>query len=456
MQTCISRYYFAFNTNMINDKNIAEMKEKILRILKENMYVATGCTEPAAVSYCASVASNELKKLGDDVFAIDVVASKNILKNAMSAGLPNTTKVGVNFAAGIGATHGDPKNVLNVNNDVKEEDYDIVDQMTKNGNIKVSIAKEPNLLYIKVTIKGKSHETSCTIADSHTNVVEITVDGKVTFEGKSNSNAKSDRISPKEIAELLSIEDIVTFCDKYLDVEKDDIEILKKAEELNMAISEKGLESNYGLNIGKNIKNMLESGNMHNANRTRALMRTTAAADARMAGAPYPVVANSGSGNQGITLSVPVISYANDKNVSKEKKYKALAISNLVSIYIKSKFGTLSAFCGAMVASIGAGCGIAYLYGGNYNDIAAVIHNMAGSLTGMICDGAKPDCALKIYSGLETAIFSARLALDGERVSKDDGIVCEDVERTIDNVAEVSVECSSKVDDIVLGMMINK
>lgn len=441
---------------MINDQNISEKKPKILRILRENMYVATGCTEPAAVSYCSSVAANEIKKLGDEIQSIDVIASKNILKNAMSAGLPNTTKVGVNYAASIGATHGDPKNVLNVNNDVKEEDYVTAEQMIKDGKIKVGISKEPNLLYIKVTVKGKSHEASCTIADAHTNVVEITVDNKVTFENKGNANNKEEHIPAHEIAELLSIEDIVVFCDKYLDVEHDDIEILKKAEELNMAISKEGLSHNYGLSVGKNIRGLLEAGNMHNANRTRAIMRTTAAADARMAGAPFPVVANSGSGNQGITLSVPIISYAKDMKVSDEKKYKALAVSNLVSIYIKSKFGTLSAFCGAMVASIGAGCGICYLYDGDYNDIAAVIHNMVGSLTGMICDGAKPDCALKIYSGLETAIFSSRLAMKGKRVSKDDGIVCEDVEKTIDNVAEVSVKCSSEVDDIVLGMMINK
>ena len=441
---------------MINDQNIAEKKEKILRILRENMYVATGCTEPAAVSYCASVAANEIKKLGDKVESIEVIASKNILKNAMSAGLPNTTKVGVNYAAGIGATHGDPKNVLNVNNDVKEEDYAIPEQMINDGKIKVSISKEPNLLYIKAIVKGNNHEASCTIADAHTNVVEISVDNKVTFKSEGGSDKKDEHIPQHEIAELLSIEDIVVFCDKYLDVEHDDIAILKKAEELNMAISEEGLVNNYGLSIGKNIQLLLEAGDMHNVNRTRALMRTTAAADARMAGAPFAVVANSGSGNQGITLSVPIISYATDMDLPDEIKYKALAISNLVSIYIKSKFGTLSAFCGAMIASIGAGCGICYLYGGDYNDIAAVIHNMVGTLTGMICDGAKPDCALKIYSGLETAIFASRLAMKGKRVSKDDGIVCEDVEKTIDNIAEVSVECSSKVDDIVLGMMINK
>lgn len=441
---------------MINGDNIAEKKKLFLRILRENMYVATGCTEPAAVSYCASVAATELKKIGDSIETINVEASKNILKNAMSAGLPNTKHVGVNYAAGIGAIYGNPEKVLDVNNEVKESDYDIVAKMIEDGKIKVSVSQEPNLLLIKVVVKGKSHEASCLIKDAHTNVSEITVDGKVTFENKNNGDASEKHMSPKEIAENLSIEDIYVFVDEYLDPKTDDIEILKKAEELNMAISQKGLEGDYGLRIGKNMKSMLDSGGMHNVNRTRAVMRATAAADARMAGAPFPVVANSGSGNQGITLSVPIISYAYDMEVSSEKKYKALALSNLVSIYIKSKFGTLSAFCGAMIASIGAGCGIAYLYGGKKNDIAAVIHNMVGSLTGMICDGAKPDCALKIYSGLETAIFSSRLALRGERVSKDDGIVCDDVEKTIDNVANISVKCSSEVDNVILTMMINK
>ena len=441
---------------MINSDNIAEKKEFILRVLRENMYVATGCTEPAAISYCASIAATEIKKLGDTIETIDVEASKNILKNAMSAGLPNTTHVGVNYAAGIGAVHGNPEKILDVNNDVKESDYDVVAKMVEDGKIKVLISQEPNLLFIKVIVKGKSHEASCTIADAHTNVVEIKIDGKITFENKNYDGGDNKHISPKEIAEQLSVEDIYVFVDEYLDPKKDDIEILKKAEELNMAISQKGLEGDYGLRIGKNMKSMLDSGGMHNVNRTRAVMRATAAADARMAGAPFAVVANSGSGNQGITLTVPVLSYAYDMEVPSEKKFKALALSNLISIYIKSKFGTLSAFCGAMIASIGAGCGIAYLYGGKKNDIAAVIHNMVGTLTGMICDGAKPDCALKIYSGLETAIFASRLALRGERVSKDDGIVCEDVEKTIDNVANISVKCSSGVDNVVLDMMINK
>ena len=440
---------------MINDQNIAEKKEKILRILRENMYVATGCTEPAAVSYCASVAATELKKIGDTIESIDIEASKNILKNAMSAGLPNTDKVGVNFAAGVGAIHGDPKNKLNVNNDVVSSDYDLPAKLIDEGKIKTFVSKEPNLLYIKVTIKGKNHIASCVIADNHTNVIEIKLDDKIVFENK-NEGSGNDHIPPKEIAEILSIEDIVTFADKYLDVEKDDIEILKTAKKINMNISREGLNNPYGLEVGRNLKKIVDLGRASNSMKKRAIMQTTAAADARMAGAPFEVVANSGSGNQGITLSVPVISYANDMGVTEEKKFKALAVSNLISIYIKSKFGTLSAFCGAMIASIGAGCGIAYLKGANYKDIASVIHNMVGTLSGMICDGAKPDCALKIYSGLETAIFSADLAIFGKRVSKDDGIVCEDVERTIDNIAEVSVKCSSDVDDTILKMMINK
>ena len=162
---------------MINDQNIAEKKEQFLRILRENLCVSTGCTEPGAISYCASIAATELKKLGDSIESIDVEASKNILKNAMSAGLPNTTKVGVNYAAGIGAIHGNPDNKLNINNDVRKEDYDAAEEMIKNNKIKVSVSKEPNLLYIKITIKGKTHETCCVIADEHTNIFRIVVDG---------------------------------------------------------------------------------------------------------------------------------------------------------------------------------------------------------------------------------------------------------------------------------------
>ena len=242
---------------MINDQNIAEKKEKILRILRENMYVATGCTEPAAISYCASTAATEIKKLGDSIESIDVEASKNILKNAMSAGLPNTTKVGVNYAAGVGAFHGDPKNKLNVNNDVVDSDYNEAEKLINEGKIKTTVSKEPNLLYIKVIVKGKSHTASCTIADDHTNVVEIKVDDKVTFENKNNGDGAEEHIPPKEIAELLSIEDIVTFVDKYLDVEKDDIEILRKAEKINMNISNEGINNPYGLEVGRNLKKTL-------------------------------------------------------------------------------------------------------------------------------------------------------------------------------------------------------
>ena len=443
---------------MINEQSIVEKKAKILRILRENMYVATGCTEPAAISYCASVAAGELKKLGDTIESIEVDASKNILKNAMSAGLPNTNKVGVNYAAGIGAIHGNPENVLNVNNDVRTEDYDAAEKMIKAGKIKVTVSREPQLLYIKVVITGKSHKASCIIADDHTNIVNIEVDGKSVFsnEGKGKSQSGEEHISPKEIGEILSVEDIVEFCDKYLDVTKDDIDILKKAEVINFAISEEGLKNDYGLGVGKNLKEFMDARNLVESKSLRAIMKATGAADARMAGAPLAVVANSGSGNQGITINVPVLSYAMDMGVSEETKYKAQAIANLISIYIKSKFGVLSAFCGAMIASIGAGCGITYLHGGRAKEISFVIQNMIGTLTGMICDGAKPDCSLKIYAGLQTAILSMNFALEGKRVSKDDGIVCENVENTINNVADVSVKCSSDVDDVILSMMLNK
>lgn len=442
---------------MLNAENIEIKRKKFLQILKENMYVATGCTEPGAISYCASLAATELKKVGDTIESIEVFASKNILKNAMSAGLPNTTRVGVNYAAAIGALHGDPNKKLDVNNDVTEEIYKKADEMINAGKINVQVSTEPNLLYIEIYIRGKSHKASAIIVDNHTNVLRVTLDGENVYEnfGKVSSDGV-EKISTNEIQSILNIKDIFEFCDRYLDINKDDIEILKKAETINLTISDAGMKNSYGLEVGKNVKRNIDEGIATNDMKTRAVMMTTAAADARMAGAPYQVVANSGSGNQGITLNVPVLSYAKDLNVSEEKKYKAMALANLTSIYIKSKFGTLSAFCGATVASTGAGCGIAYLLGGGYNEICYVIHNMVGTLTGLMCDGAKADCALKIYSGLETAIFAAELAIRGKRVQDIEGIVCDDVEDTINNIARVSQKCSSNVDDNILDMMLNK
>lgn len=427
-------------------------KDVFFRILNQEMVYSTGCTEPAAISYTASIAATELKKVGDDIKTIKLIASKNILKNAMSAGLPNSDKIGVRYAAGIGALHGNPDKKLDVNNDVDAATYGKAEEMIKKGLITVEVAKVPNVLYIEIIINGNAHEARAIIKDSHTNVTLIEVDKKIIYqkeEGKSSNNL----MSPSEIAEFLSLEKIWKFATIELDVKNDPIDILRKAVEVNSTISDEGLKNDYGLCVGKNIKSY---GDIANNFTMHAIMRTTAASDARMAGAPFSVVTNSGSGNQGITNVMPLATLADDLNVGEEKKYRALALGNLTSIYIKSQFGTLSAFCGAAVASTGAAAGITYLKGGDFKAYERVIENMIGTVTGMLCDGAKPDCSLKIFVGLQGAFNAADLALKGIRVNKTEGIVCETAEDSIKNMCALSKKCSEGLDDVIVNMMIVK
>ena len=428
-------------------------KSLIFRILNQEMVYSTGCTEPAAISYTASIAAKEIKDLGDEIKKIRVIASRNILKNAMSAGLPNSDKVGVKYAAGIGAIHGNPDNKLNVNNDVDKASYDKAGEMINNDQITVEVADVPNVLYIEVIIEGNSHTARAIIKDSHTNVSLIEVDNKAKFENNDSDSPSNNQLSPQEIADALSLKTIWEFAVVELDVEKDPIDILRKAVVVNSTIAEEGLKNDYGLSVGKNLNKAIAGNNdyvMH------AIIQATAASDARMAGAPFSVVTNSGSGNQGITNVMPLVSLAKDLNVSEEKKYRALALGNLTSIYIKSQFGTLSAFCGAAVASTGAAAGITYLRGGDFKAYEMTIDNMVGTVTGMLCDGAKPDCSLKIFVGLQGAFTASDLALKGIRGNKTEGIVCENAEDSIKNMCKLSKSCSYDLDKNMLEMMIAK
>ena len=427
-------------------------KDKFFAILNQEMICATGCTEPAAISYAASLAGYEVKKLGDDIKEINVIASKNVLKNAMSAGLPNSDKIGVRYAAGIGAIHGDPTKKLEVNVDVDEESYEKSTKMIEEGKISVEVAKVPNLLYIEVIVKGTNHTAKAVIKDMHTNVTLIEVDGTIKYQNEAATSSQV-KYSPEEMASFLSLEKIWNFATKELDPINDPIDILVKAVEFNSAIADEGLKNDYGLQVGKNL---MSSGKVENDYTMHAIMRTTAASDARMAGAPYSVVTNSGSGNQGITNVMPLVTLANDLKLGKEKMYRALALGNLTSIYIKSQFGTLSAFCGAAVASTGAAAGITYLKGGDFAAYERVIENMIGTVTGMLCDGAKPDCSLKIYVGLQGAFNAADLALKGIRVQKTEGIVCETAEDSIRNLCTLSKKCSEVVDNVIVEMMLVK
>ena len=370
-----------------------------IRILNSEMELATGCTEPGAVALTAAEAGCALRRAGaNTVEEVLVSASVNIIKNAMSAGIPGTSYEGMDYAAAIGAVGGEPVHLLEVMNYVAPEQVEQAAALVKAGKVKVEVAQVPQKLYVDVTVKGEGHTGRAVVRDLHTNVVLVQQDGETTLD-KTNAAAQSpdgrDLVPPEEIAAFLTVKSIWDYCTEELDPLHDPIDIIRSAVKVNTAISEEGLSKEYGLAIGRNLELNCRKGLMTRDLTTNAMIIASAGADARMAGAPVSVVANSGSGNQGITATMPVVAAARWLDIDEEKMLRAVTLSNLIAIRIKSKFGRLSNLCGATVAGTGAACGITYLLGGGYHEICCAIQNMVGNVTGMVCDGAKADCARK-------------------------------------------------------------
>ena len=393
-----------------------------IRILNSEMELATGCTEPGAVALTAAEAGQALRKAGvDKAEEITVNASINIIKNAMSAGIPGTDYEGMDYAAAIGALGGDPVYLLEVMNHVPRETVEAAAALVKAGKVRVNVAQVPQKLYIEVIAKGGGHTGRAIVRDLHTNVVLVEQDGAATLDKRDTDTAAagdSDVVSPEQIASFLTVRSIWDYCTKELDPMNDPIDIIRSAVKVNSMIA------------------------------------AAAGADARMAGAPVSVVANSGSGNQGITATMPVVAAAHWLDIDEPTMLRAVTLSNLIAIRIKSKFGRLSNLCGATVAGTGAACGITYLLGGGYHEICCAIQNMVGNVTGMVCDGAKADCALKISTCVNAACQAAAMGIRGVRVQSTDGIVEENVERTLDNFAILSTHGTS--DSVILDLMLNK
>ena len=386
-----------------------------IRILNSEMELATGCTEPGAVALTAAEAGQALRKAGvDKAEEITVNASINIIKNAMSAGIPGTDYEGMDYAAAIGALGGDPVYLLEVMNHVPRETVEAAAALVKAGKVRVNVAQVPQKLYIEVIAKGGGHTGRAIVRDLHTNVVLVEQDGVATLDKQDTDTAAagdSDVVSPEQIASFLTVRSIWDYCTKELDPMNDPIDIIRSAVKVNSVISDEGLSKEYGLAIGRNLDLNCRKGLMTRDLTTNSMIAAAAGADARMAGAPVSVVANSGSGN----------------------------LSNL---------------CGATVAGTGAACGITYLLGGGYHEICCAIQNMVGNVTGMVCDGAKADCALKISTCVNAACQAAAMGTRGVRVQSTDGIVEENVERTLDNFAILSTHGTS--DSVILDLMLNK
>ena len=417
--------------------------KEYLEILKRELVPAMGCTEPIAIAYCAAKARATLGCLPNK---ITVAASGNIIKNVKSVIVPNTNGgKGIETAAAIGIIAGDEKAGLEVIAKAKEEDKAKLADFLDSTEIMVEFAQTDNVLDICVKVsKGEDH-AEVRVVNEHTNIVRIARNGEILFEKEIESAADTG----KPDYEFLTIEDIYDFamtCD-LADVR----ELLDRQIAYNTAISDEGLKNDYGANIGKALLKAYGT-DIH----IRARARAAAGSDARMGGCEMPVVINSGSGNQGMTVSLPVIEYAKEVGADREKLYRALLLSNLVTLHEKEGIGRLSAYCGAISAGAGAGAGIAWLCGGDYKAVIHTIVNALAITSGIVCDGAKPSCAAKISAAVDAGILGFEMYSNGQQFYDGDGLVKKGVENTIRNISRLGRIGMRETDKEIIRMMIEK
>ena len=419
-----------------------ELQKTYVAILKQELIPAMGCTEPIAVAYAAALAAKHLPARPQTV---TVSVSGNIIKNVKSVVVPNTGGLhGLEAAAAAGIVAGDPDKQLLVISQVTDSQKEQIAAFLQEAKFLVEESPSGELFDIHITLTGEGHIARSRICGSHTNVVQIDVDGN-TLLSRQIQTAREEEKSQKE---LLTVADIVEFADT---VPLEQISpILERQIQCNMAIAKEGLEQDYGARIGQVLLSA------HGADvATRAKAYAAAASDARMGGCEKPVVINSGSGNQGITASVPVVIYAEELNATKEQLYRALAVSNLITLHLKSGIGPLSAYCGAISAGCGAAAGITYLQGGKFKEVAHTVVNAIAINSGVICDGAKASCAAKIASAVEAGILGMEMYRRGSQFLSGDGIVTKGVENTIRNVSHLASEGMRKTDSEIIKIMLS-
>ncbi len=413
-----------------------------VHLLQGELVPAMGCTEPIAVAYAAAVAARELGVCPETV---DICVSANIIKNVKGVIVPNTGGLhGLEAAAAAGIVAGDPESKLLVISKVTQAQQAQIAAYLKQASFTVRESETGALFDICITLTGGEHQASCRIAEGHANIVSIQRDGKTLY-NRDPENTTTETASDKE---LLTVERIVEFAD-VLQV-SDVKDIFDRQIACNMDIAEEGLHNNYGARIGQVLLKSRENDII-----TRAKAYAAAASDARMGGCEKPVIINSGSGNQGITASVPVIVYARELGASDEQLYRALAVSNLVTLHLKSGIGPLSAYCGAISAGCGAAAGIIYLYGGKFREVAHTVVNALAINSGVICDGAKASCAAKIASAVEAGILGMQMFRQGSQFYGGDGIVSKGVENTIRNVSRLASEGMRKTDAEIIKIMLS-
>lgn len=426
-----------------------EQRDRISALVHREVVPAIGCTEPVAVALCVAKATEMLGKMPEKIL---VRLSANILKNAMGVGIPGTGMIGLPIAIALGAIVGKSEYGLEVLRDVTPEAVALGRRYIDEGRIEVKLFPDaPSNLHIEVSAVADLDMTRAVISEEHTNFVYLAVNDNVVFSKESNGNQGDSAANTDDDIRL----DLKMVYEYATESPLDEIDFILEARRLNKAAALVALEGNYGHALGLTIRNcgMKYFGDTP---LEHMISYTSAACDARMGGATVPVMSNSGSGNQGITATMPVVSFAEDTGATEEQTARALMLSHLTSIYIKQSLGRLSALCGCVVASTGAASGLVYLMGGDFSRVSAAVKNMVANLAGMICDGAKPSCSMKISSGVSTAMMSAMLAMNGKCVTKTEGIVSDDVDATIHNLTSIGREAMRETDRLVLHIMTNK
>ncbi len=422
-------------------------RAEIVALIKREVIPAIGCTEPIAVALCTARAT---ELLGCRPTSIEVLLSANILKNAMGVGIPGTGMIGLPIAVALGATIGRSAYRLEVLRDVtleavREARESYVDTKKIHIGLKENITEK---LYAEVTVRAGESEATAIIAGGHTNFVYLAKNGEVELDNRTASAAEEEQGDvPLTLARVWEF---------AMESPLSELRFILETKRLNKAAAEISFAGQYGHQIGRTMRCERERKVMGDSIFSHILAYTSAACDARMAGAMIPVMSNSGSGNQGIAATLPVVVYAEDTYASEEQTIRALALSHLTVIYIKQSLGRLSALCGCVVAATGSSCGITYLMGGGYNEVVSAVKNMIANLTGMICDGAKPSCSMKLTSGVSTAVLSAMMAMDGQCVTSVEGIIEEDVDRSIRNLTRIGRDGMNETDRMVLDIMTHK
>ena len=421
--------------------------KEIIALIKREVVPAIGCTEPAAVALCTAYATETLGCRPD---RIDVTLSANMLKNAMGVGIPGTGMTGLPIAVALGAMTGKSRYSLEVLKDVCPQAVEEAKAYLAGHPVHIGLtADSDEVLYIDVTCTAGERRARAVIARDHTRLVFLEgpdgpkVDRRAEL-GRPEAEAAEGDLTLRRVFEFATTAPL------------EDLAFIDEARRLNEAAAEAALKGNYGHELGKTLSRPLGKGIMGDSIFSHIISATSCACDARMAGAKIPVMSNSGSGNQGIAATLPVVVFARENHNTEEELTRALILSHLTAIYIKQSLGKLSCLCGCVVASTGSSCGMTYLMGGGYDQVAASVKNMIANLAGMVCDGAKPSCALKVSSGVSTAVLSAMLAVQNHSVSSVEGLIEDDVDRCIHNLTRLGSVGMQETDKMVLDIMTHK